>query len=172
MMIFGLVAAAFLLLGGCSEPKHQRLIPPKNFSMDKITTLLERMENSSRCGVCHVRKPFFHVEGKITGRLRKNATIYLYLLPRMDLHSAINITDHCIPVGKKPVEQMNTFRFGPIPAGTYLLYVPIHQFDEVQGFPYIKEFNESNHTAKTIFVGGDYRHSLGAFSIKPNEEGR
>jgi hypothetical protein len=49
--------------------------------------------------------------------------------------------------------------------------VPRGAFYQFQGFPIIHEFNRSNYSASVNFHGGDYRYSLGSFSILHVSEG-
>lgn len=171
IIISSVFALVFLLSGGCDENKHHNYVEQMNNKIENIMKACDKLANESLCGVVHVREPFFFIEGGVTGRLRKNATIYLLATPRTDLESALNTTENCIPIGKQQLDIRNEFSFGPIPAGLYIVHVPAYQFEEIQGFPVVKEFNQSNYTLKMIFQGGDYQHSLAAFSITPTEQG-
>jgi len=167
----GVLVFILLLLGGCAENKQHIRVDPMKDKLENIMKFCDQIANESLCGVVHVRKPYFFIEGKVTGKLRRNASIYLLATPRTDLESALNTTRQCLPIMTEQLDDMSRFNFGPIPAGSYLLHVPAYQFKEMQGFPAVDEFNRSNHTLKMVFQGGDYQHSLAAFSITPNEPG-
>ena len=172
IFIFIISISAMLILGGCDEIEHENNIQQGNSTTESIMKACEAIANENICGVIYVKEPYFYIEGIVTGKLRKSSLIYLLVAPRTDLESAFNITEYCIPIYEERLDSMGRFSFGPIPAGSYLLHVPAYQFKETQGFPIVNEFNQSNHTLKMIFHGGNSIHSLGAFSITPMERGR
>lgn len=165
-IFYVLFIITFVFFTGCNETCQEDAVFPE-IPQKNVSGNIEHIYKASVCGGVFIRKPLFPIEGVVTGHPQGNATIYLYLAPRTDLESALEIVENCMSIGKRQINSTGGFRFEPVPVGSYILRVSASQFKGVRGFPIINEYNESNHSVEIIFHGGNYRHSLSAFSIIP-----
>jgi hypothetical protein len=127
--------------------------------------LLNNLSGLGRCGVLHVKRPVFNITGFLTANARPNSTIRLFISPNTSFDSALYVVQHCRFLLEVSIDSGKYFRFDYLPAGNYVAMVPRSAFYRFQGFPIINEFNRSNYSARVNFHGGDYRYSLGSFSI-------
>jgi hypothetical protein len=107
----------------------------------------------------------FNITGFLTANARPNSTIRLFISPNTSFDSALYVVQHCRFLLEVSIDSGKYFRFDYLPAGNYVAMVPRSAFYRFQGFPIINEFNRSNYSARVNFHGGDYRYSLGSFSI-------
>jgi hypothetical protein len=127
--------------------------------------LLNNLSGLGRCGVLHVKRPVFNITGFLTANARPNSTIRLFISPNTSFDSALYVVQHCRFLLEVSIDSGKYFRFDYLPAGNYVAMVPRSAFYRFQGFPIINEFNRSIYSARVNFHGGDYRYSLGSFSI-------
>jgi hypothetical protein len=168
IILFILVFSVFGL-PGCVSGKTKLVkfeAPPP-----QVIELLDNLSGLGRCGVLHVKRPLFNITGFLTAAARPNSSIHLFVVPDTTFGSALYVVQHCPSLFKEPIYSEKYFRFDYLPAGNYVAMVPRSAFYQFQGFPIINEFNLSNHSARVNFHGGDYRYSLGSFSIFPVAEG-
>ncbi len=111
------------------------------------------------------REPLLNVSGFLTARAKPNSTLYLFITPNTSLSHSLYVVEHCTPIMKTTLHNDTDFEIGPLPCGQYLAMLPAHEFIFRQGFPIIREVSGSNLTLTMIFHGGNYRYSIGAFSI-------
>jgi len=163
----GIILSIFLFsafcLSGCVSDKTNFLKvegPPPN-----AIDFLDNLSGLGRCGVLHVKRPLFNITGFLTAATRPNSTIRLFIVPDTSLNSALYVVQHCRYLLEEPIHSEKYFRFDYLPAGNYVAMVPRSAFYQFQGFPIINDFNRSNYSARVNFHGGDYRYSLGSFSI-------
>jgi len=164
--IFAFFLAAIIMASGCSfnasKPSQSRFSALKNITASDIEI--------GPCGIFHIQKPLFNVTGFLTAAARPNSSIHLFVVPDTTFGSALYVVQHCPSLFKEPIYSEKYFRFDYLPAGNYVAMVPRSLFYASQGFPIINEFNRSNYSARVNFHGGDYRYSLGSFSIFPLAE--
>ena len=165
-VFYVIVMMALVLSVGCNETYAEEAGLPE-IPLKNVSEIIGHIHETSICGGVTVKKPLFLIEGAVTGDPKINTTVYLYLAPRTDLDSALEIVENCMAIGKCQINSTNRFKFGPLPVGSYILRVSAYQFGEVRGFPMIREYNASNHSVEIVFHGGNYRHSLSVFSIVP-----
>ena len=153
----------FFCLSGCMSDKTELV---KNETPPPQTIgLLNNLSGLGRCGVLHIKSPLFNITGFLTAAARPNSTIRLFIAPNTSFNSALYVVQHCRFLYEEPIDSGKYFRFDYLPVGNYVAMVPRSAFYQFQGFPIINEFNRSNYFVKVNFHGGDYRYSLGSFSI-------
>jgi hypothetical protein len=154
-----------LLMTGCVPNETEfpyTEIPHSNESVN-----LDNQIKFNQCGILRVQEPLFNVTGFLTTGVRPNSTIRLFIVPDTSLNSALYVVQHCWYLLEEPIHSEKYFRFDYLPVGNYVAMVARSAFYQFQGFPIINEFNRSNYSARVNFHGGDYRYSLGSFSIFP-----
>lgn len=157
-----------LALVACVQMKEENTVQAasKISLAERYAAIHEWMDNNP-CGVLRMRQPVFNVNGVVTADVKPGSHVYLNTAHNTTYTGAIYAVDHCRAITRLPIAEDNSFTITSLPAGTYVLSVPIDSFGPAQGFPVVEEFNRSGHTLDVAFHGGDYRHSLGAFTIKP-----
>jgi hypothetical protein len=150
-------------LTGCESDKTD--LVKNEAHPPKTVDLLKNFSGLGRCGVLHVKRPLFNITGFLNAAARPNSTIRLFVVPDTSFDSALYVVEHCRFLSEEPIASGKYFRFDYLPAGNYVAMVPRSAFYQFQGFPIINEFNFSNYFALVNFHGGDYRYSLGSFSI-------
>lgn len=128
----------------------------------------EWMENHP-CGVLRVtsRIRLFNVTGHVTSQTRPGSRVRLFITPNTSFNHSMYVIENCGPLWKAEVgSTMRNFSVNGIPAGKYILYLPIESFPEGrQGFPVPDEFEIDGYELKVVFHGGNPKHSLSAFEI-------
>ena len=168
IILFILLFSVFCL-PGCVSDKTKLVkfeAPPP-----QTIEFLDNLSGLGRCGVLHVKRPLLNITGFLTAAARQNSSIYLFIVPDTSFNSALYVAKHCRSLYQQPIFSAKYFKFDYLPAGNYVAMVPRSLFYASQGFPIVNEFNLSNHSVKVNFHGGDYRYSLGSFSIFPVVEG-
>ena len=163
LLILSTLLFVILLVAGCASNKTEFLCTEIPHSDESVN--LDNQIEFNQCGILHVQEPLFNVTGFLTTGVRPNSTIRLFIVPDTSLNSALYVVQHCRYLLEEPVHSERYFRFDYLPAGNYVAMVPRSAFYQFQGFPIINDFNRSNYSARVNFHGGDYRYSLGSFSI-------
>ena len=154
---------------GCSPNKTE--FAPEDIQLYDNAKNLDNQIEPNQCGIFRFREPLFNVTGFLTARARPNSTIRLFVVSNTSFNFALYAVQHCWFLYEEQIHSGKYFRFDYLPAGNYVAMVPRSAFYQFQGYPIINEFNRSNYSARVNFHGGDYRYSLGSFSIFPISEG-
>ena len=164
IILFVSLCSVFCLSGCVSDKtKPVKLEAPPPEAVDP----LDNLSGLGYCGVLHVKRPLFNITGFLNAASRPNSSIYLFIVPDTSFNSALYVVQHCRFLNEEPIDSGKFFRFVYLPVGNYVAMVPRSAFYQFQGFPIINEFNRSNYSVRVNFHGGDYRYSLGSFSIFP-----
>jgi hypothetical protein len=113
---------------------------------------------------------FFSVKGRTLGNLLPNATVFLYSVPSTNFSVVMATIENQTPFRETMVDAGNTFQIGCVSLGNYAFVIPASSYDGSVGFPLPYEWIQNNYTLDVAFQGGDYRYSVGAFSIRAVRE--
>jgi len=169
LLILSTLLFVILLVAGCASNKTEFLCTEIPHSDESVN--LDNQIEFNQCGILHVREPLFNVTGFLTTEVRRNSSIRLFVVPDTSFNSALYVVKHCRFLYQQPILSAKYFKFDYLPVGNYLAMVPRSAFYQFRGFPITNEFNRSSYSVKVNFHGGDYRYSLGSFSIFPILEG-
>ena len=157
-----------LLMASCSHTHEEAKIQTiSHEAVEKCLATLDQWINNNPCGALKMKYPVFNVSGFVTAEVKPGSYVYLHTAHNTTLEGAIYAANHCHAITRAAINKNKTFSINSLPAGTYVLSVPIDSFGSSQGFPLLAEFNRSGHSLEIAFQGRDYRHSLGAFTIRP-----
>ena len=160
-----------IILGGCTlfqqdeQPRTLLL-----FTDGRDAEQIRQWLDEHPCGMLQVTPPFLNVTGELTASPKPNASICLLIARNTSLAAALYTAENCPCISVAAVNASKAFSLANLPTGTYLAMIPASSFDKTRGFPIIHDLNQSNHTADTVWHGGDYRYSLGLFTIHPQAD--
>ena len=161
-----LVVVTLAACGSASPGSDLLQQDPFAFPLESVA---EKWWLHNPCGWLDVRKPLLNVSGRVSASLRPNSSIFLLIAPNTSITAALNTVRNCAPLGRARVDTQGGFSFGGLPVGDYFAVLPISAFEEVQGFPVVREYNTSSHSVRMLWHGGDAHYSIAAFQVVPRE---
>ena len=117
-----------------------------------------------------VAAQYVHIHGRVTGAASANATASLFPSRNVSLAAALHTVTTEQPIQHVNLDDGQTFTFAPAPAGCYIVAVSGQAFGRAQGFPVINETWDPHSEIEMFYHGGDIRHSIAAFVIRPRQD--
>ena len=151
-LVLASLVAAVGLICGCTQPEA---VGAHNFSSAPLIV------PASAC---------IDVEGKVSGDIIPNATVYLYRSSNLNFTTIMTEIRTTNPFSSGIVNKSKKFRFQCLSFGNYTFVIPTTSYTWGTGSPLPYEFECKNVSVRIAFQGGDYQYAVGAFSIEPNNQ--
>ena len=146
--IFILMLVATLFSQGCAGPAKSHQESP----LYAPTGVL-----SSAC---------IDVDGTVLGNPMPDSNVSLYETSSLNFSIIMSEIRTNRPVKWGLVNETKEFSFKCLSTGNYTFVIPVSSYDGAVGSPLSYEFNCKNLSLEIAFQGGDYKYSVGAFSIR------
>ena len=157
-----------LVLVSCSQvdSKQQAQQASRTFSPERFAAFKEWMDGSP-CGRLRIEKPFFNVSGVVHAGVRPGYHAFLYTAHNTSQDGALYVVGHCRYITRERIDENGSFTINSLPAGAYVLAVPMSVFQSAQGFLVLDEFSRSGYVLETHFQGSNNGLALVSFTIRP-----